>query len=83
MRLLEVPADDLRVLGRAIPGSRLEPIGEAFVHVRPGLFGERTVGGIADQQMAEFEGALVDEVRLTRADQLLLGELEEPQWDAT
>src|SRR5207247_11149267 len=36
VRLLEVPTDDLRVLGRAIPGSPLEPIGEAHMHVRPG-----------------------------------------------
>jgi hypothetical protein len=53
------------------------------VHVRTRLLRERVVRGIADQEVAELVRALVDEVRLTRADELLVGELEEPRRDAT
>ena len=65
VRLLEVPTDDLRVLGKTIAGCALEPIGEARVQIRSGLLRERIVGGIADQEMAELECLRVHEVGST------------------
>ena len=77
MRLLEVPADDLGVLGQALAGGSLEPVGKAGVEVGAGLLGHRVVGGIPDQEMAEFEGFLVAEVRPARANELLANQLEQ------
>ena len=58
MRLLEVPADDLRVLGQAVACGPLEPVGEGGVQVGAGLLGERVVRGVADEEVAEAVGVL-------------------------
>jgi hypothetical protein len=53
VRLLEVVADDLLVLGGALPGRLIEPAREAFVHLASSLLGDRLIGGVSNQEVAE------------------------------
>ena len=72
---LEVVAHDLVLLDeRCVP---VEPVGEGLVELGSGLLGERVVGGVADQEVAEAECLLVGVGRLVGADQLLPDEREE------
>ena len=72
---LEVVADDLVLLDeRCVP---VEPVGERLVELGSRLLGERVVGGVADQKVAEAECLLVGVGRLVRADHLLADEREE------
>ena len=71
VRLLEVVAEDLLELGRpASPATSLEPVGEALVQLGPQLLRRARVGGVADEDVAEAEGGLADEVCAGRADEL-------------
>jgi hypothetical protein len=68
-RLLQVEADDLVVLAGPLPAHLLEPRGEALVQLATILLGERLIGGIADQVVAELEGVLAGDLRGVREHQ--------------
>ena len=70
--LLEVVAEDLLVLGHAVAGDALEPVGELLVQGGAELLRGRLVGGVADEDVLEAEGGLVDEARLGGADEILV-----------
>ena len=59
----------------------LEPGGEALVQVGAGRLGERVVGRVADQQVAEAEAVLARDLRPVRPDQLLADERGEARGD--
>ena len=73
-RLLEVVAEDLVVLGHAVAGARLEPVGVALMQVGPKPLRDGLVGRIADEDVAEAVGGLVRELGRSGADELLLQE---------
>ena len=60
--LFEVVAEDLVPLDQD-GAVLLEPVGEALVQLRPDRLGQRVVGGVADQQVAEAEAVLAGEQR--------------------
>ncbi len=68
---LQVPAEhlpDLAAAGRVRLG---QPAGVALVQLGPGLLGQRVVGGVADELVAELEAVAAAEGGLGRAQQLL------------
>ena len=71
----EVVADDLVLLDERCV--LVEPVGERLVELGPGPLGERVVGGVADQEVAEAERLLVGVGRLVGPDHLLAHEREE------
>ena len=66
--LLEVVAEDLLVLGHAVAGRALEPVGELLVQRGAELLRGRAVGGVADEDVLEAERGLAGEARLGGAD---------------
>ena len=78
--LLEVVAEDLVQLDELGP-VLLQPGGEALVEVGAGRLGQRLVGGVADQQVAEAEAVLARELRPVRPDQLLADERGQARGD--
>ena len=56
----------------------VEPVGEAGVEVGADRLGERVVGGVADQQVAEAVAVVAGELRAVGADQLAAHEPGEP-----
>ena len=52
------------------PGGPLAPDGEQLVQLGPGLLGDRVVGGVAQQQVAELEPLVAGEAGRGRAEQL-------------
>ena len=71
--LFQVPARDLVQLDEidSVPD---EPVGEALVELRPLLFRQGFVGGVADEQVPEAECVLTGKGCRLRADQLLAHE---------
>ena len=68
-------ADDLVLLDkRCVP---VEPVGEGLVELGSRSLGERVVGGVTDEEVAEAVCLLVGVDGLVRADQLLPHEREE------
>src|SRR5262245_37360933 len=61
IRLLEVVADDLVQLDEAAP--LFQPSRESLMELGARLLGQRLVGGVANQKMAEAEGIIVRERR--------------------
>ena len=78
--LLEVVADDLVALDQGV-AVLVEPVGEAGVQVGTDRLGERVVGGIADQQMAEAVAVVAGELGAVGADELVAHERGEPGRD--
>jgi len=70
MGLFEVVAHDLVQLDQ-VASALFEPEGEACVQFRPDRLGERVIGGVSDQQVAETKRVLAWELRPVRSDQLL------------
>ena len=73
VRRLEVIADDLLDLGRPFLLAALDPPREALVQLRPPGFRDLLVRGVADEDVREAEGVLLD-CRVVGADQLLASE---------
>ena len=69
VRLLEMPADRLVVLGRA-GRARLDPVGEARVQLGARALEEAAVGGVADQHVVEAQHRLAEEPAGVALDQL-------------
>ena len=67
-------AEDLVVLGDAVAGALLEPVGEALVEGRTLCLREGLVCGVADENVSEPERGLVGEVRRCRPDELAVDE---------
>ena len=63
-------ADDLVQLDE-IHAAVAQPVGEALVQLGSGRLGQRLVGGVADQQVAEPEGVVAREEPAARPDELL------------
>src|SRR6188472_3409796 len=57
VRLLEVVPEDLLELDRPHTRLLLEPVRETLVHRGPRLLGDRVVGGVPNEEMAEPVGA--------------------------
>ena len=81
MRLLQVVAHDLLVLGEPVSRNRLEPPGESLVQLCPGLLGQRVVRRVPDEEMAEPKGVLSCELRPIGPDEILPGERHEVPGD--
>ena len=62
-----------RIGGRAA----LQPTGEALVELGPLALGQRGVGRVADEEVAEAIRLVVGEVRSVGADQVAAGQLRE------
>ncbi len=73
MRLLEVVAEDLLVLRRALAVDAVGPLDELLVERGPRALEDRVVGGVANEDVVEAEGVLL-RPRVVRANELLLGE---------
>ena len=76
--LFEVVAEDLVALDE-LGVVVFEPVGEALVQLGPGCLGERVVGGVADQDVAEAERVLAGERGPVGPDQLLAHQRGQPR----
>src|SRR5439155_4580063 len=74
MCLLEVVADDLVDLVRALAGGSLQPGRIAFVELRSRLLRDPQIRRVANQDVAETETVLIGEDRDPRLDELLPSE---------
>ena len=72
-RLLQVVTEDLVQLDE-VGASLFEPCREALVQLGSGRLGQRVVGGVSDQQVAEAEGVFRRNLRRVGADQALADE---------
>src|SRR4249919_1801031 len=70
-RLLQVVAEDLLELERALAGHLLEPTCEALVQPRTYLLRHRLIRSVPDQEMAKPIRGLARKERSVRADQFL------------
>ena len=66
MRLLEMPADGLVVLG-GVADLRLDPVGEARVQLGARALEQAPIGGVADQHVVEAQHRLAEEPAACRA----------------
>jgi hypothetical protein len=73
MRLLQVVAEELVQLDE-LGSVLLQPAGVALVQVSPHRLRKRVVGSVADQQVAEAETVVADDLRPVGPDQLLADE---------
>ena len=78
--LLEVVADDLVALDERV-AVLVEPVGEAGVQVGADRLGERVVGSVADQQVAEAVAVVAGELGAVGTDELAPHECCEPGRD--
>jgi hypothetical protein len=72
---LEVVADDLVLFDERCVS--VEPVGERFVELGASLLGQRVIGGVADEEVAEAECFLVRVRRMVRPNHLFAHEREE------
>ena len=70
-RLLEVVPDDLVLLLGALAADASDPRGEPFVQVGSAFLGDRPVGGVPDQDVAESERLFAGDHRAIRPHELL------------
>ena len=81
--LLEVVADDLRLLALADAGLGLEPLRESLVQLRAAALEDALVGLVADEDVEEAIGTLVAKGRARRRDELLASERCKEATEAT
>ncbi len=77
MRLLEVPADRLVVLGR-VADAAFDPVGELRVQLGARALQEAAIGRIADQHVVEAQDRLAEEPAGIALDELAPAERLEP-----
>ena len=78
--LLEVVSKDLVELDEALSVA-LQPAGKAHVKLGASRFGERVIGGIANQEMPKAKAVIPRDLRLVRPDELLSHERGQPRRD--
>ena len=78
VRLLEVPADRLVVLG-GVADPRLDPVGEAAVQLGARALEQAPVGRVADQHVVEAQHRLAEEPAGVALDQLAAPQRLEPR----
>ncbi len=71
--LFEVVAEKLVELDE-VRSVQFEPLGEALVEVGADRLGKGVVGGVAEEEVAESEPVLAEELRSIGPDQLLANE---------